>query len=97
MELHPITLAGKIIRLEPMTEAHVPELAQVGLDPRIWQYMIYGQMKREDDLRGWVREILSRQERGTDGPVGPRLLRRQQLGRLPGRVGVGHDDRPVHE
>jgi len=81
MELHPMTLAGKIIRLEPMTEAHVPELAQVGLDPRIWQYMIYGQMKREDDLRGWVREILSRQERGTDLPF---TVIHQQSGRAIG-------------
>jgi len=68
MDIHPMTLAGKIIRLEPMTEAHVPELARLGLDPRIWQYMIYGQMNTEDDLRGWVREILRRQERGTDLP-----------------------------
>jgi RimJ/RimL family protein N-acetyltransferase len=68
MDLHPITLTGKLIRLVPMTEDHVPGLARVGLEPRIWQYMIYGQKNTQDDLRQWVREILRRQERGTDLP-----------------------------
>lgn len=81
MDIHPMSLAGKIIRLEPMTEEHVPALAQVGLDPRIWQYMIYGQMKTEEDLRGWVREVLSRQERGTDLPF---TVIHQQSGRAIG-------------
>jgi len=61
-------LTGKLIRLEPMSEAHVPALARVGLDPNIWQYMIYGQMRTEHDLRLWVREVLHRQEQGTDLP-----------------------------
>ncbi len=68
MDIHPITLTGKLIRLEPMSEAHVPALAQVGLDPRIWQYMIYGQKKTEEDLRLWVSEILRRQALGADLP-----------------------------
>lgn len=68
MDIRPITLAGKLIRLEPMTEAHVPALARVALDPNIWKYMIYGEMRTEDDLRAWVREILRRQEQGTDLP-----------------------------
>lgn len=81
MEIVPITLTGKLIRLEPMSEAHVPDLAQVGLDPRIWQYMIYGPKNTEDDLRLWVREILSRQERGTDLPF---TVFHQQSGRAIG-------------
>lgn len=68
MDIHPITLTGKLIRLEPMTEDDVPGLARVGLEPRIWQYMIYGQKNTEDELRAWVREILHRQARGTDLP-----------------------------
>lgn len=81
MDIHPITLNGKLIRLEPMSESHVTELAQVGLDPRIWQYMIYGPKNTEDDLRLWVREILSRQVRGTDLPF---TVIHQQSGRAIG-------------
>jgi len=68
MDLHPMTLNGKLIRLEPMSEAHVPALARVALDPNIWRYMIYGEKRTEEELRQWVREILRRQEQGTDLP-----------------------------
>ena len=54
MEIQPITLTGRVIRLEPMTEAHVPGLCRVGLDERIWQLMVYGRCTREDDMRLWV-------------------------------------------
>ncbi len=66
--IDPVILTGRIIRLEPMTEAHVPDLAQVGMDKRIWKYMLYGEMKNEMDIRSWVLEILRRQSLGTDLP-----------------------------
>jgi len=66
--IEPVTLTGRIVRLEPMTEAHAPDLAQVGLDERIWNYMLYGEMKTEADIRGWVLEILRRQSLGADLP-----------------------------
>src|SRR5512134_2633220 len=68
MELYPITLTGRYVRLEPMTTAHVPDLAMVGLDANIWKYMVYGQMNSESDLRAWVEDILHRQAKGTDLP-----------------------------
>ena len=68
MDILPMSLIGKLIRLEPMIEAHVSALARVALDPNIWRYMIYGEMRTEDDLHAWVREILRRQEQGTDLP-----------------------------
>lgn len=68
MDIRPVTLTGRIIRLEPLSEDHVPDLCRVGLDKRIWQYMLYGNIETKDDLRSWVLEILRRQERGTDLP-----------------------------
>jgi RimJ/RimL family protein N-acetyltransferase len=62
----PVTLTGKYVRLEPMTEAHVPGLAAVGLDDRIWAYMLYGKVQTEADMRFWVLDILNRQAQGTD-------------------------------
>ena len=56
----PVTLTGKHVRLEPMTEDHVPGLAAVGLDDSIWEHMLYGNVRSEDDVRNWVRDILSR-------------------------------------
>jgi RimJ/RimL family protein N-acetyltransferase len=60
MELKPITLVGKYVRLEPMTEAHVPALAEIGVGQDFWRFMLYGDMKTEADIRNWVRDILSR-------------------------------------
>jgi len=56
----PVSLTGKYVRLEPMTEEHVPGLAAVGLDDSIWEHMLYGKVRSEKDIRNWVRDILSR-------------------------------------
>lgn len=66
MALHPVTLTGQTVRLEPLAETHVADLAAVGLDPSIWQYMLYGEISTEAHMRGWVQDILQRQVRGTD-------------------------------
>jgi N-acetyltransferase len=68
MEVKPITLQGKYVRLEPMTEAHAPALAELGVGQPFWDFMIYGRMETEDDMREWVQDILARAEKGTDVP-----------------------------
>lgn len=68
MDIHPITLEGTVVRLEPLAEAHVPDLAAVGLDPDIWRFMLYGNIDTADKLRGFVLEMLARQARGGDLP-----------------------------
>ena len=64
----PVTLTGNHVRLEPLTEAHVPALAAVGCDDRIWALMRYGWIRSEADMRGWVHDLLTRQAQGTDMP-----------------------------
>jgi N-acetyltransferase len=61
-----VTLTGKHVRLEPMTEDHIPALAEAGRDPSIWRYMIYGQLTTSSDMGDWVREMLNKQVEGTD-------------------------------
>jgi N-acetyltransferase len=68
MEVKPIVLQGKYVRLEPMTEAHIPALAEIGVGQPFWDFMVYGRMETADDMRGWVQDILSRAEKGTDLP-----------------------------
>lgn len=68
MNIHPVTLTGRRVRLEPLAEAHVPDLAAVGLDPDIWRYMLYGDIDNEEKMLGFVRDLLARQARGTDLP-----------------------------
>ena len=64
----PVTLTGQHVRLEPMTEVHIPALAEIGAGQAFWDFMVYGRMETQEDMGGWVREILGRAEKGTDLP-----------------------------
>jgi N-acetyltransferase len=68
MEVKPIVLTGKYVRLEPMTEAHIPGLAEIGVGQTFWDFMLYGDINTVDDMRNWVMDILARTEKGTDLP-----------------------------
>jgi RimJ/RimL family protein N-acetyltransferase len=67
-EIKPIVLTGKHARLEPMTLDHVEPLAEIGVGHDFWKFMVYGKMDTVDDMRGWVSDILTRAEKGTDLP-----------------------------
>ncbi len=67
MVVRPVTLAGKIVRLEPLTLDHVPDLFSAS-DPTIWKYMLYGEITSGKDMENWVRDMLQRAESGTDLP-----------------------------
>jgi RimJ/RimL family protein N-acetyltransferase len=64
----PVTLTGTHARLEPLTEAHISGLAEVGVGQDFWHFMLYGEMNTEADMRNWVLDIMSRGQRGTDLP-----------------------------
>src|SRR5574338_616304 len=68
INLSPLTLTGRTVRLEPLSEAHVPDLALAGQDEGIWRHMLYGNIQTEDQMRLWVQDMLTRQSRGADLP-----------------------------
>lgn len=68
MIIESITLLGRVIRLEPLLEKHIPDLAIAGQDKNIWRFMLYGNVTTEACMQTWVRDILSRQAHGTDFP-----------------------------
>jgi RimJ/RimL family protein N-acetyltransferase len=68
MRIETVTLVGKLVRLEPLSEAHTSSLAKVGLAPEIWRYMRYGKVETVEQLNTWVQEILALQAQGTDLP-----------------------------
>ena len=59
MEVKPVILQGKHVRLEPLSEVHVPGLAAIGMNDDIWRWMPYGFMRSEADIRQWVRNLLA--------------------------------------
>ncbi len=68
MEVTPVVLTGKHVRLDPMTEEHVPGLADIGVEQTFWDFMLYGNIKSVGDMHNWVLDILSRAKKGTDLP-----------------------------
>lgn len=68
MEVKPVVLTGKHVRLEPMTEEHISGLAEIGVGQPFWDFMLYGPINTVDDMRKWVLDILERGEKGTDLP-----------------------------
>ena len=57
----PVTLSGRIIRLEPLTLDHVPGLAEVGLDPAIWRWTI-ARPTTAEDIRAWAEATIANRE-----------------------------------
>jgi len=66
--LQPLTLSGRLVCLEPLSEAHVPDLTVAGQDESIWQYLRYGQVTTREKMRHFVLMLLEWQQRGTDLP-----------------------------
>ena len=60
-------LDGLKVRLEPLTEAHLPALEEVAYDDRIWRYMTKW-VKTQDDLRNWMNTALQAKAAGTSLP-----------------------------
>jgi N-acetyltransferase len=64
----PVTLVGKHVRLEPLSESHILGLVAIGAGQDLWGYMLYGSIRTEEDMRNWVLDIMSRAAKGTDQP-----------------------------
>jgi RimJ/RimL family protein N-acetyltransferase len=68
MEVKPVVLTGKYVRLEPLAEKYIPGLAEIGVGQTFWDFMLYGNINTVDDMSNWVNDIRSRAEKGTDLP-----------------------------
>src|ERR1043166_926988 len=68
MEVKSVVLQGKHVRLEPLSEEHVSGLAAIGVGQSFWDFMVYGDINTVEDMSRWVKELLSRAEKGTDLP-----------------------------
>jgi N-acetyltransferase len=67
MKIEPVTLTGKVMRLEPLRLDHVAALARVGLDPELWRW-IPQSVSNKDEMRAYVERALDEQRRGVSLP-----------------------------
>jgi RimJ/RimL family protein N-acetyltransferase len=67
MDLTPVTLHGRIIRLEPLALRHLDGLCAVGLEPSLWA-LTQSQVSSRKDMRAYVEEALAEQRAGVALP-----------------------------
>jgi RimJ/RimL family protein N-acetyltransferase len=66
-DLKPVTLAGRLVRLEPLELGHVAQLAAVGLEPELWTLQPKA-ISSAQDMRAYVEEALDDQRSGISLP-----------------------------
>ncbi len=59
--------SGRLVRLEPLTLAHLPALEVVAFDPAIWRYFV-AEPKTPEELRYWADKAIQQQQDGTVMP-----------------------------
>lgn len=67
MIVSPVTLEGRHVRLEPLTQAHHPALCAVGLDPRLWELIPY-RVTTPDEMAAYIQSALDAQAAGSALP-----------------------------
>jgi N-acetyltransferase len=65
--LEPITLEGRLVRLEPMRPEHLDDLCAAGLDPELWRLTV-SKIATPDDMRRYIDAALAEQREGTALP-----------------------------
>src|SRR5688572_1797363 len=67
MQLQPVTLHGRHVRLVPMSLDHVPALWEAGSDPELWRWT-QSVLRSADDVQRYVETALAWQAAGTALP-----------------------------
>ncbi len=64
MEARPVTLSGRVVRLEPLTMDHLPDLAKAARYDDVWTFLDEPVPESEQPVAAMIREALIEQERG---------------------------------
>ncbi|MCK6458337.1 MAG: GNAT family N-acetyltransferase [Planctomycetes bacterium] len=94
MRLEPVTLEGRLVRLEPLRVDHHEALCAVGLDPEIWRWTA-GHVDDAGEMRAYIDRALQRQ---AEGSVLPFATVERASGRIIGSTRFAHlepEDRRV--
>lgn len=92
LQFAPVTLAGKLVRLEPMSPEHIDGLWEAGKFEQIWSYMSI-MMNTPEDTRLFVEQALQNQREGTELPF---IIISQESGKIIGStrfLGISRKDR----
>jgi RimJ/RimL family protein N-acetyltransferase len=65
--VEPVTLEGRIVRLEPLAMAHLEDLARVAFAGDLWRWTVV-QPTNEAELRAWLEAAAANVENGSEMP-----------------------------
>lgn len=68
IDIHPITLEGRVVRLEPLALHHVPGLLAHAQDESIWRYLPSGSLHTEPLLLAHMQLLWQQQAQGKTLP-----------------------------
>ncbi|MBI2780979.1 MAG: GNAT family N-acetyltransferase [Chloroflexi bacterium] len=63
----PVTLKGRIVRLEPLSLDHLDDLARVAFEGNLWRWTVV-QPTDVDGLRAWIEAAVAAAEAGAELP-----------------------------
>jgi RimJ/RimL family protein N-acetyltransferase len=92
MKVSPVTLEGRHVRLEPLTMAHLPGLADVGLDEVLWRW-IPTPVRTAQEMEAYIQTALDEQARGVSLPF---AIIEKATGRAIGSTRYGSIERTHH-
>lgn len=67
MQIEPVTLEGRAVRLEPLCEKHTSGLCEIGLEEDLWALTPY-RVSTHEEMLGYVGTALAAQTAGTALP-----------------------------
>jgi RimJ/RimL family protein N-acetyltransferase len=68
MQVTPVTLTGKIVRLEPLNKSHLADLLLEAQDESIWTYIPFIPPKSMADMEAMLSQALAAQTQGKEVP-----------------------------
>jgi RimJ/RimL family protein N-acetyltransferase len=89
MLVAPVTLAGKYVKLEPLSLDHVDGLCAIGLEPLLWRWTTT-LVRSRDDMQAYVTAALDAQQEGSTLPFATLL---KDTGEVVGSTRFGNIDR----
>jgi len=92
MNVVPVTLEGRRVRLEPLLQAHHADLAAVGLEEELWRW-IPTPVRTPEEMSAYIATALDEQARGVSLPF---ALIEKTSGRAIGSTRYGNIDRAHH-
>jgi RimJ/RimL family protein N-acetyltransferase len=90
LQIQPVTLSGRAVRLEPLTFEHHGALCEIGIDPDLWRW-IPSQVHSCEDMRAYIQTAIQWQ---ADGTALPFVTVEQSSGKVIGSTRYMNIDKP---